>query len=74
MKVYVQLIVYCLYRNFPNCRFAERCLYVHPDCKFDAVCTRPSCPFTHSAKKSPGGSFMQRLPPPVVLQPINSKH
>ena len=45
-------------------------MYVHPDCKFDASCTKAACPFTHSAKKAapPQGSRL----PPVVLQPITS--
>lgn len=39
-------------RNFPQCKFADKCLYAHPPCKFDASCTRSDCPYTHSKKAS----------------------
>lgn len=43
-------------KTFPNCKFADKCLYIHPNCKFDALCTRRDCPFTHASKRafSPG--------------------
>jgi len=36
-------------RNFPNCSYGKKCLYIHPSipCKFGANCTRPKCNFTH---------------------------
>ncbi|CAD5118715.1 DgyrCDS7396 [Dimorphilus gyrociliatus] len=37
-------------RNFPQCKFADKCLYAHPPCKFDASCTRSDCPYTHTKK------------------------
>ncbi|KAI7690287.1 hypothetical protein SSS_03876 [Sarcoptes scabiei] len=36
---------------FPHCRFGEKCLYIHPICKFDSLCARKDCPFTHSNSK-----------------------
>lgn len=41
------------YRAFPNCKFAEKCLFVHPNCKYDAKCTKPDCPFTHMSRRIP---------------------
>ncbi|CAG2171818.1 unnamed protein product, partial [Oppiella nova] len=38
-------------KTFPNCRFGDKCLYIHPDCKFDAMCSRRDCPFTHASKR-----------------------
>ena len=37
-------------RNFKTCRFGEKCLYVHPECRFNKQCTRPDCPYTHTAR------------------------
>ena len=34
-------------KAFSNCKFAEKRLFVHPNCKYDAKCTKPDCPFTH---------------------------
>ncbi|XP_055905994.1 zinc finger CCCH domain-containing protein 14 [Eupeodes corollae] len=39
-------------KSFPNCKFAEKCLYVHPKCKFDLTCTKVGCNFQHSAPMS----------------------
>ncbi|XP_055854370.1 zinc finger CCCH domain-containing protein 14 [Episyrphus balteatus] len=36
-------------KSFPNCKFAEKCLYVHPKCKFDLTCAKIGCNFQHSA-------------------------
>ncbi|KAB0357293.1 hypothetical protein FD754_001449, partial [Muntiacus muntjak] len=50
-------------KAFPNCKFAEKCLFVHPNCKYDAKCTKPDCPFTHMSRRTPG------LPPKPVTAP-----
>lgn len=36
---------------FPDCKFGDKCLYIHPNCKFDALCSRKDCPFTHASKR-----------------------
>ena len=41
-------------KAFPDCKFAEKCLFVHPNCKYDAKCTKPDCPFTHMSRRTPG--------------------
>lgn len=33
---------------FPHCRFGDKCLYIHPICKYDSVCSRKDCPFFHT--------------------------
>ncbi|KAF2368954.1 Zinc finger CCCH-type [Trinorchestia longiramus] len=38
-------------KMFPNCQFGDKCLYIHPNCKFDALCSRPDCPFTHASPR-----------------------
>uniref|UniRef100_A0A8C5L991 Zinc finger CCCH domain-containing protein 14 n=1 Tax=Jaculus jaculus TaxID=51337 RepID=A0A8C5L991_JACJA len=40
-------------KAFPNCKFAEKCLFMHPNCKYDAKCTKPDCPFTHMSRRMP---------------------
>uniref|UniRef100_A0A805QAZ3 Zinc finger CCCH domain-containing protein 14 n=1 Tax=Macaca fascicularis TaxID=9541 RepID=A0A805QAZ3_MACFA len=40
-------------KAFPSCKFAEKCLFVHPNCKYDAKCTKPDCPFTHVSRRIP---------------------
>ncbi|KAK6478999.1 zinc finger CCCH domain-containing protein 14-like [Huso huso] len=42
-----------LCKTFPNCKFGEKCLFIHPNCKYDAKCTKPDCPFTHTGRKRP---------------------
>ncbi|XP_029656201.1 zinc finger CCCH domain-containing protein 14-like [Octopus sinensis] len=39
-----------LCRTFPNCTFGDKCIYIHPNCMFDANCSRPNCPYTHTTK------------------------
>ena len=50
-------------KAFSNCKFAEKRLFVHPNCKYDAKCTKPDCPFTHMSRRTPG------LPPKPVTAP-----
>ncbi|MBN3287578.1 ZC3HE protein, partial [Polyodon spathula] len=42
-----------LCKTFPNCKFGEKCLFIHPNCKYDAKCTKPDCPFTHTGRRGP---------------------
>lgn len=47
-------------KQFPSCKLgADKCLAIHPLCKFDLHCTKNDCPFLHIAKK-------QQLPLPTV--------
>lgn len=45
--------MFLFYRAFPSCKFAEKCLFIHPNCKYDAKCTKPDCPFTHMSRRIP---------------------
>lgn len=42
------------FRAFPNCRFGNKCLFIHPNCKYDAKCKNPACAFTHSSARPAG--------------------
>ncbi|KAL5273835.1 ZC3H14.2 family protein [Megaselia abdita] len=35
-------------KAFPNCKFAEKCLYIHPKCKYDVSCTNNGCNYSHT--------------------------
>lgn len=48
------------FRMFPSCKFGEKCLYIHPNCKFDAQCTRKDCPFTHASKRNATTTVIQK--------------
>ncbi|KAM9229035.1 LOW QUALITY PROTEIN: zinc finger CCCH domain-containing protein 14-like [Dugong dugon] len=49
-------------KAFANCKFAEK--FVHPNCKYDAKCTKPDFAFTHMSRRIPV------LPPkPAVTTP-----
>jgi len=37
-------------RMFPNCSFKDKCMFIHPMCKFDKRCINPECPFSHTSK------------------------
>ena len=41
------------FRHFPNCAYGAKCLYIHPPCRFNGLCTRPDCPYTHSSSTPP---------------------
>ena len=41
--------------NPPLFTNVSRKLYIHPNCKYDANCTRMDCPFTHATRR--GGGF-----------------
>ena len=43
--------IWFIFRTFPYCKFGDKCLYIHPNCRFDAKCTRLDCPYTHSSKR-----------------------
>uniref|UniRef100_A0A2K5V2F3 Zinc finger CCCH domain-containing protein 14 n=1 Tax=Macaca fascicularis TaxID=9541 RepID=A0A2K5V2F3_MACFA len=52
-------------KAFPSCKFAEKCLFVHPNCKYDAKCTKPDCPFTHVSRRIPVLSPKPAVAPPA---------
>ena len=62
MCVYTIIIKVSLWKAFPNCKFAEKCLFVHTNCKYDTKCTKANCPFTH----------MSRRAPVLTLKPVSS--
>ncbi|CAL1268891.1 unnamed protein product [Larinioides sclopetarius] len=39
-------------KSFPDCKYGDKCLFIHPNCKFDSLCTRKDCPFTHASKRT----------------------
>lgn len=48
---FVSFIFLFSWRTFPNCKFGDKCLFIHPNCKYDARCTKPDCPFTHVSRR-----------------------
>ena len=64
MQVYSFYFSYfsLFYRTFPNCKFGDKCVFIHPNCKFDARCKKITCPFTHASKRTP--STPKPPPPP----------
>lgn len=65
----------CLYHHpsvpckcFPDCKFGDKCLYIHPNCKFDALCSRKDCPFTHVSKRK-----LSLIAVPVKMVPIKNR-
>ncbi|KAH8360093.1 hypothetical protein KR093_010659 [Drosophila rubida] len=38
-------------KSFPNCKFADKCMYSHPKCKFDLACMSIDCNFAHSGNR-----------------------
>ncbi|XP_054153263.1 zinc finger CCCH domain-containing protein 14-like isoform X2 [Oppia nitens] len=54
-------------KTFPNCRFGDKCLYIHPNCKFDSMCSRRDCPFTHTTRRKLPAPLPSYIPP-VPLQ------
>lgn len=50
--------------NFPNCWFGDKCLFIHPKCRFEPNCTKPGCPYMHTMPR-------QVIPKPIVSKPPN---
>lgn len=38
-------------RTFPNCKYGNNCLYIHPKCKYDSSCTRYDCTYLHTSPR-----------------------
>lgn len=43
----------CVCRTFPSCAYGEKCMFIHPNCKYDAKCSKPDCPYTHVSLRAP---------------------
>lgn len=71
LKVHWGLIECCVFggvfRTFPNCKFGDKCLFVHPNCKYDARCSKPDCPFTHVSRR---GTVAPPLRPGTFSLPL----
>lgn len=50
-------------KSFPNCKFADKCLYSHPKCKYDLACVNLDCNFSHSGPRS--ASLLEPTAPPL---------
>ncbi|KAH8310479.1 hypothetical protein KR044_001555 [Drosophila immigrans] len=50
-------------KSFPNCKFADKCMYSHPKCKFDLSCMSIDCNFAHSGNRDL--SHAQLAAPPL---------
>ncbi|XP_034117695.1 zinc finger CCCH domain-containing protein 14 [Drosophila albomicans] len=50
-------------KSFPNCKFADKCMYSHPKCKFDLACMSIDCNFAHSGNRDL--SHAQLAAPPL---------
>lgn len=50
-------------KSFPNCKFADKCLYSHPRCKYDLACVNLDCNFSHSGPRS--ASLLEPTAPPL---------
>ncbi|KAK3777363.1 hypothetical protein RRG08_014109 [Elysia crispata] len=51
-------------KTFPNCKFGDKCLFIHPNCRFDSKCVRADCPYTHTSKRHPSQLVVTSMPPP----------
>ncbi|KAH8294189.1 hypothetical protein KR054_009272 [Drosophila jambulina] len=50
-------------KSFPNCKFADKCMYSHPKCKYDMACMSVDCNFAHSGQRDL--SHVQLTAPPL---------
>ncbi|RUS89218.1 hypothetical protein EGW08_003028 [Elysia chlorotica] len=51
-------------KTFPNCKFGDKCLFIHPNCRFDSKCVRADCPYTHTSKRHPS-QLVASMPMPL---------
>uniref|UniRef100_A0AC34FP96 Zinc finger CCCH domain-containing protein 14 n=1 Tax=Panagrolaimus sp. ES5 TaxID=591445 RepID=A0AC34FP96_9BILA len=49
--------------NFPNCWFGDKCMFIHPQCKFEPNCNKPTCPYTHALPRPIAPRATAALPP-----------
>ncbi|XP_075144981.1 nuclear polyadenosine RNA-binding 2 [Haematobia irritans] len=50
-------------KSFPNCKYADKCIYSHPRCKYDLACVNLDCNFSHSGPRST--SLLEPSAPPL---------
>ncbi|XP_016981443.1 zinc finger CCCH domain-containing protein 14 [Drosophila rhopaloa] len=50
-------------KSFPNCKFADKCMYSHPKCKFDMACMSIDCNYAHGGQREL--SHVQLAAPPL---------
>ncbi|XP_073817069.1 nuclear polyadenosine RNA-binding 2 [Musca autumnalis] len=50
-------------KSFPNCKYADKCMYSHPKCKYDLACVNLDCNFSHSGPRS--SSLLEPAAPPL---------
>jgi len=50
-------------KSFPNCKFADKCMYSHPKCKFDMACMSIDCNYAHGGQRDL--SHVQLAAPPL---------
>ena len=41
-----------LRRYFPYCKLGDKCLFGHPLCRYDALCIKADCPFSHFSRNA----------------------
>uniref|UniRef100_A0A1A9WF47 Zinc finger CCCH domain-containing protein 14 n=1 Tax=Glossina brevipalpis TaxID=37001 RepID=A0A1A9WF47_9MUSC len=50
-------------KSFPNCKYADKCMYSHPRCKYDLACVNLDCNFSHSGPRR--ASLLESSAPPL---------
>ncbi|XP_034662574.1 zinc finger CCCH domain-containing protein 14 [Drosophila subobscura] len=50
-------------KSFPNCKFADKCMYAHPKCMYDMSCMSIDCNYAHSGQRDL--SHVQLTAPPL---------
>ncbi|XP_022210391.2 zinc finger CCCH domain-containing protein 18 [Drosophila obscura] len=50
-------------KSFPNCKFADKCMYSHPKCMYDMSCMSIDCNYAHSGQRDL--SHVQLTAPPL---------
>ncbi|XP_011190371.1 zinc finger CCCH domain-containing protein 13 [Zeugodacus cucurbitae] len=59
-------------KSFPNCKFADKCLYSHPHCKYDLACTNLDCNYAHSGARDPTQLVPQAPPLSSHVVPVQN--
>ncbi|CAD6991374.1 unnamed protein product [Ceratitis capitata] len=59
-------------KSFPNCKFADKCLYSHPHCKYDLACTNLDCNYAHSGPRDPAQLVPQAPPLSSHVVPVQN--
>ncbi|XP_054725874.1 zinc finger CCCH domain-containing protein 13 [Anastrepha obliqua] len=59
-------------KSFPNCKYADKCLYSHPHCKYDLACTNLDCNYSHSGPRDPAQLVPQAPPLSSHVVPVQN--